>query len=260
MKKKISAVQRRHQDYLRRKGLAVGQVYAKRLYSLRRKEVKRCLELCGSYDDATLWPRIFENSFSEAGYLQDWYSGLYLAAGIPQCASTIRDLKRKKASDADAAVGVFENALKDYANRRCGSNIVSVSGTLRDELIDILNEELTEDVNIGIEKFTKKVMKRFNPLATWQVRRIAQTETMIGLAEAGAIAAADTEVRFLKEWCISGVGNTRDTHMKMDGVTVGQDEYFVLEDCRMLYPHDNSLNPPAGEIINCACSCIRIPI
>ena len=258
MKKRISTSQRRHQDYLRRKGLAVGQVYAKRLYSLRRKEVKRCLELCGNYDDVALWPRIFENAFSEAGYLQDWYSGLYLAAGLPQCASTVRDLKRKKFDNASS--GAFENTLKQYATQRCGSSIISVSGTLRDELIEILNNELTADVNIGIEKLTKHVMKQFAPLATWQVRRIAQTETMIGLAEAGSIAAADTGVRFLKEWCISGVGNTRDTHAVMDGVTVAQDEYFELEDCRMLYPHDNSLNPPAAEIINCACSCIRIPV
>jgi hypothetical protein len=103
------------------------------------------------------------------------------------------------------------------------------------------------------------VKKEFAPLNLWQARRIAQTETMIGLAESADIAAQSTEVSFVKEWCISGVGNTRESHEVMDGVTVDQNDYFELEDCRMLYPHDTSLNAPAGEIINCACSCIRIP-
>lgn len=253
-KKRISAAQRKHQDYLRRKGLAVGKVYMSRLVTLRRNEVRRVLKLCADYD-VSAWSRVIANNLNESAYLYDWHTGLYLNAGLPQAKSTVRDLTRGK---ADAPGGAFETELRNFAQQRCGRNIVSVTGTLRDDLTHILEDALN-DVNIGIEKLTKRIMKDFAPLNTWQARRIAQTETMIGLAEAASVAAQSTEVSFVKEWCISGVGNTRDTHAAMDGVTVDADEFFELEDCRMLYPHDTSMNAPAGEIINCACSCIRIP-
>ena len=261
MKKNITAAQRKHQDYLRRKGLAVGQVYAKRLIKLRQAEVKRCLELCKNYDDTLQWSRVIENNLSESGYLFDWYSGLYLNAGLPQAESVIRDLSRSKASTPG---GVYEATLRNFATQRCGQNITSVSGTLRTDLTKILANALNEDANIGIEKLTKRIQREFNALNVWQVRRIAQTETMIGLAEASAVAAADCDVEFTKQWCISGVGNTRDAHEAVDGVIVDQDEYFILTNsdgttCEMLFPHDNGNSIPAEQIINCACSCIRAP-
>lgn len=261
MKKNITTAQRKHQDYLRRKGLAVGQVYAKRLVKLRQAEVKRCLELCKNYDDTLQWSRVIENSLSESGYLFDWYSGLYLNAGLPQAESVIRDLSRSKASTPG---GVYEATLRNFATQRCGQNIASVSGTLRTDLTKILANALNEDANIGIEKLTKRIQRDFNALNVWQARRIAQTETMIGLAEASAVAAADCDVEFTKQWCISGVGNSRDAHEAVDGVIVDQDEYFLLTNsdgttCEMLFPHDNGSSIPAEQIINCACSCIRSP-
>lgn len=256
MRKKISAKQRAHMDYLRRKGLAVGKVYAARLASLRRAEVNRLLKLCASYNDITQWPRIIENNLDESAYLYDWHTGLYLAAGLPHAKSVTRDLSRGKASQPS---GIWEQTLRQFAQERCGRNIVSVSGTFRDDLTGILRNIISEDMNIGIETMTKRVKKEFAPLNAWQVRRIAQTETMIGLAESGAVAAESLDIAFTKQWCISGVGNTRESHEVMDGIIVDQNEYFQLEDCRMLYPHDTSMNPPAGEIINCACDCIRDP-
>ena len=256
MRKKISSKQRAHQDYLRKKGLAAGKIYAARLVVLRRNEVSRLLKLCMNYDDVTRWSGIIANNLNESTYLYDWTTGLYLAAGLPNAKSVTRDLSKGK---ADAPSGIWEQTLRSFASNRCGQNIVSVSGTLRDDLQKILSDALEEDVNISVESLVKRVKKDFAPLNLWQARRIAQTETMIGLAESADIAAQSTEVQFIKEWCISGVGNTRPTHLDMDGVTVDQNEVFELEDCRVMYPHDTSMNAPAGEIINCACSCIRIP-
>lgn len=260
-KKRISDQQRRHQDYLRRKGLAVGQVYMARLVKLRRKEVKRCLDICANYNDFGVWSRVIENNLNESAYLYDWQTGLYLNAGLEHAQSVQRDLTKTK---ADAVSGVWETELRNFAAQRCGRNIVSVSGTLLNDLQKILANAINEDVNIGIEKMTKRVLRDFAPLNEWQARRIAQTETMIGLAASGDMAARSCDVPFLKEWCISGVGNTRESHAEMDGVTVDQDEYFKLTNsdgttCMMLYPHDTSSNAPAEQIINCACSCIRVP-
>lgn len=258
MKKRITPAQRRHQDYLRKKGLAVGKTYMTRLAKLRHGEVKRVLELCKNYNDLSQWRGLIESNINESPYLYDWYKGLYLNAGLPHASSVVRDLSRSK---AEGPGGAWEQAIVDYATRRAGHNILIVSGTLRDDLIKLLDEEINNDINIGIEKLAKNILKGYDEkLNLWQCRRIAQTETMISLAEAGAVAAESLDVRFTKEWCISGVGNTRESHEAMDGVVVDENEYFLLEgNTLMLYPHDTSMNPPAGEIINCACSVIRMP-
>ena len=256
MKKRISPAQRRHMDYLRRKGLAVGKVYMARLEKARTKEVRRVLGICRDYDDVTQWGGVIDTNLSEAGYIFDWYRGLYLEAGLPQAASTVRDLTRGKAAGPG---GVWERVLAEFASTRCGQNIVSVTGTLRDTLKDIIRKIIIADPNTSVERMTREVQEDFGELNAWQCRRIAQTETMIGLAEAADVAARDTEIPFLKQWCISGVGNTRETHEAMDGIAVEEQEYFVLPDCELLYPHDISTGAPASEIANCACSCIRIP-
>lgn len=258
MKKRISQAQRKHQDYLRRKGLQVGRAYMGRLIRLRAKEVKRVLTLCRDYGDKSQWPRVIEDNLSEAGYLYDWFSGLYLNAGLPQAKSITRDLSRGK---AESPSGAWEQALKEYAQQRAGNRIVSLTDTLKEDVVDTMRALMELHPDMSVEKLTQAIYKTYAAnVAEWQARRIAQTETMIGLGEAGRLAAESTGLRFVKTWCISGVGNTRETHQLMDGVTVEDNEYFTLPDCAMLYPHDCSTGAPAGEIINCACSCIRTPM
>lgn len=254
MKKKIDIVQRRHQDYLRRKGLKVGRVYEGRLMRLRAKEVKRVLELCKNFDNPHEWAGVVEGNLSEP-YLFDWYKGLYTEAGLPMMKSTARDLSKGKAEPND---DMWLEELMDYAEQRAGQEIVLVSGTMKENLVKVVRGTLEEHPDIGVEKFAQSIFKGYKDIALWQARRIAQTETMIGLAAASDMAAQTLSVNFLKQWCISGVGNTRESHEVMDGVIVGQNERFVLKDCEMNYPHE--VGAPAGEIINCACTCIRLPM
>ncbi len=255
-KRSISAAERRHQDYLRRKGLKTGHVYESRLLRLRAKEVRRVLGICAQYDNPAGWPGLIESHLDETGYLPKWFEGLYQETGMPMCRSTANDLNKAKAA---ADEPLWMDALREYASNRAGSNIVIVSGTLRETLIDILRTQMEDEVNVGIEKLTKRIYARYQELAKWQVRRIAQTESMIAMADAAGIAANTLDVKFTKQWCISGLGNTRDTHELMDGVEVDQHEPFMLPGGNLLYPHDTSMGADAAEIINCACSCIRRP-
>lgn len=256
MKHRISTAQRRHQDYLRRKGLKVGAVYEARLSRLRAREVKRVLEICRDYSVPEQWPLVFQDQIDETGYLPQWWKGLFTDAGLPMCKSTARDLNKAKAADDTS---IWMEALIDYATERAGASIVSVSGTLRETLIGILQDILTDDPTIAIEKLTKRIYSQYREMAKWQVRRIAQTECMIAMADAGHAAAQTLDIGYTKQWCISGLGNTRDSHLLMDGVEVDQEEPFSLEGGLMMYPHDTSMGADAAEIINCACTCIRRP-
>ena len=254
-KRRITQAERRHQDYLRKKGLAVGKVYEGKLLKARRAEVKRVLLRCRDFGDPEQWPVVIDAMIDESGYYYDWMRGLYLNAGLPRAKSITRDLSRSKAEDPS---GVWETEITRYAQNRAGENIVSVTGSLKEKLVAITRGLMAEDT-YGIEKLTQMIFKEYNTIAEWMVRRIAQTETMIGLAEAGDVAARSLDIGFTKTWAVSGLGNTRDSHLAMDGIEVGDDEPFQLEDCLMMYPHDGSFGAPAGEIINCACDCIRRP-
>ena len=254
-KRRISSAERRHQDYLRKKGLAVGRIYEGKLLKARKAEVRRVLNLCREWNDPDSIESVINGQLDESGYYFDWQKGLFLNAGLPRAKSIVRDLSRAKAEDVP---GLWESELTRYAEQRAGENIVSVTGSLKERLVDITRGLMAEDT-YGVEKLTQMIFKEYNTIAEWMVRRIAQTETMIGLAEAGDVAARSLDIGFTKTWAVSGLGNTRDTHLAMDGIEVDDDEPFRLEDCLMMYPHDSSFGAPAGEIINCACDVIRRP-
>lgn len=260
-KKRISANQRRHNDYLRLEGLKVGTRYQNRLIKLRRQEVRRILEQCKAYGKIDHWEEVIDMHLEES-YLYDWYRGLYIASGLPKAKATARDLSLGKAAPDE---GYWEMQLEQRAKERAGSEIVLVQDTLKEQLVGITRKYMQADNQMPIEQLARAIFKDYKDIELWQARRIAQTETMISLAEAGDVAARSLDVRYDKQWVISGLGNTRETHAEMDGDVVDMDEAFEIKDangvfvCQMMYPHDGSLGAPAGEIINCACDVLHLP-
>jgi len=256
-KKRITPAERRHQDYLRRKTLRVASVYETRLERDRRSELRRVLRLARDYSDPVAIIPLIQGQIDETPYLGKWWVGLITDAGLPIAKATARDLRAMKAAGEE---DIWLASLRNYATARAGSEIAVVSGTWKDSLVRLVRGILEESPGLGVEKVTKRLFERYTGnLEKWQCRRIAQTEAMIGMGQAAADAAATLSIPFVKEWCISGLGNTRPSHEAMDGVTVDQDEPFVLPGGTMMFPHDTSLNVAAGEIINCACCCIRRP-
>ena len=255
-KKPISSLERRQRDYRRRRGLHVASVYQGRLEKDRRKELRRVLALAMDYVPEAL-PDVLMENLDESGYLPQWWQGLWVQAGLPMAKTTAGDLRAVKAAGEE---DVWLSQLRRYATVRAGNEIVIVTGTWKDSLVSLVRAYLQEDLTVGIEKLTKLVYKGYlATLEKWQCRRIAQTESMIGMADASAMAAETLGIRFTKQWCISGLGNTRASHELMDGVIVDEDEPFVLPGGMLMYPHDTSMGASASEIINCACDCIRRP-
>lgn len=257
MAKGITAAERRYQDHLRQVGVRTANNYANMLARLRNNELARVIAQLKERYHVTQWPLVAPVLINET-YLANWYRGVIVSSGLPQVGPTARAL----VGSADAVsqyAGMFEKQLANYAQTRAGAEIVSVTGTLKETVQLVLNTAISEDVNIGVEQLAQQLAREMAGKNLWQARRIAQTEMMNALAEAGQETADVLQVPYTKTWCISGVGNTRETHEVMDGQEVDQDDLFELVDCVMRYPHDTGSNPPAGEIINCACSCIRRP-
>lgn len=256
-KRYITPSERRHQDYLRKKTLRAGTIYESRLIKLRRKELKRVLAMARDYNDAESVADLLENSLDESSYLQSWWTGLWSEAGVPHAQTVARELREAKAAGEN---DIWISTLRRYASARAGNEIVSVTGTWKRSLVTLLRDYMSRETAIGVEKLTRKLYEGYmRNLEKWQCRRIAQTEAMIGMSEAGNLAARTLDIPFTKQWCISGLGNTRESHEAMDGVIVDENEPFILPGGLMMYPHDTSMGADASEIINCACACIRRP-
>lgn len=257
-RKKITPAMRRHCDYLRRKAMATARIYGKRLAKLRSAQVKALLKKCSEIAPPEQWAGIIDTSFAEP-YIRDIIPALYRETGLPQAKSTVRDMNKNKADESDILGLVWEAELDSYSRERAGELIVSVAGTVKSTLRGVLAERLLRDYS-GVEQVVRDVYDVYTVQQEWEVRRIIQTETMMSLGKAGQVAADSLDIRYTKQWATSGLVNTRDTHLAVDGVTVDQDEPFRVGNSLLMYPHDTSLNAEAGEIINCACACIRMPI
>lgn len=260
-RRKISSAERRHIDYLRRKAMATAKVYGGRLKRERRKEVKRILSICADNGKPEEWGGIVQTAFSEASYYRDIMSGLYLSVGMDRCKSTARDINRAKADASAVLNDHWLNTLNAFARSAIGERIVIVQDTAKDTLRRCIGNVLEELGNgVGIEKLVQSVYSRYTGLDEWEIRRIMQTETMIGTAKAGEIAADSLEVEYRRIWVTSGLANTRDSHLALDGVVCEGMDAFDVGNSKMMYPHDSSMNPEVGEIINCACDVLREPI
>ena len=256
-KKFIQPSERRHQDYLRKKTLKSGAVFETRLAKARRGELRRVLALARDLNDVDSLPSLLEGSLTEASYLPGWWQGLWTEVGVPASKATAQDLRQAKAA---GETDIWLSTLRRYALTRAGNEIVTVTGTWKSSLVNLLRTYMADEIGIGIEKLAKKLYNGYvGTLERWQCRRIAQTEAMIGAAEGADLAARTLDVGFTKQWCISGLGNTRASHELMDGVEVDENEPFSLPGGLLMYPHDTSFGADASEIINCACACIRRP-
>jgi SPP1 gp7 family putative phage head morphogenesis protein len=118
-----------------------------------------------------------------------------------------------------------------------------------------LNNEMAQAI-IGGES-QRDIVKRIREVtgqSKYQATRVAQTERTRIQSQARADTLTEAEalgVKTTKEWSARMV-NTRDTHAALDGVTIPQDEAFILNDGdRLMYPGDP--NGSAKNIINCRC-------
>lgn len=255
-RKPISTSDRKRIAIVRLQGLAVANVYQGRLARLRRAELRRVLSLCKQLDNTEDVPLVLEQEIRE-DYLMGWWQKLWMTAGPPAARDTAEELRQAKAAAED---NIWLQALRRYATQRAGENIVSVTGTWRESLVNLTRRLLDDDIGIGVEKLTQRIFAGYTgALQEWQCRRIAQTETMIGMAEAGNVAAQTLEIPFTKQWCTSGLPNVRESHQEVDGLEVDENDPFELPGGLLMYPHDTSMGADAAEIINCACACIRRP-
>lgn len=56
-----------------------------------------------------------------------------------------------------------------------------------------------------------------------------------------------------KQWIDIRDNKERETHREVGGKIIPIEDYFLVGDSLLLYPHDYSMNPEAKETVNCRC-------
>lgn len=222
----------------------------------RTKAIKNILKELKDYP-LQEWEQYISTELREP-YLWEWYKKLYMQVGTMTGEQAVRRFLNIKTD-----LNSWEQALLDWIEAETGNKIVLVSGTFKDWMISTLTDYMREHPNYGVEKVVmdigKDIMEKWDGIKEWQIRRIVQTESLTAMSEASDVAVKSLNIPFSKTWVISG-NNTRPLHRAANGITIPQNAMFEIGGEMLEFPRDTKHGATAGNIINCACTCIRTPV
>ena len=266
-RKKITPLQRARQAASRVNALQAVSGYQRKMSAKRTTSVKKALlDLQERKVPPVAWPQ-------EVNYTEPWMrpllTDIYRTDGMLSAVEVANRLLSRKSGVGD----VFARAILEWCAAHLGERISLMTDTVNKWLRETL-QEIYEGVSyingvevpnssLGVEQLTRMMKgeteERFVDINKWQVRRIVHTESMKSMNIAGRVAADTLGIDYEKTWSIAGI-NTRESHEAVDGMTVGKGEYFTVGGFPMEEPMDERFGAPAGEIINCSCTVIYLPV
>lgn len=135
-----------------------------------------------------------------------------------------------------------------------GDRITKINTTTR----DAVKAELIEGVRAGegVDKLRRRINGVMTDATTWRARTIARTESVMAQSFASRTAWVQSGLVSQKQWLSVIDGDTRDTHIDLQGQVVGVAEEFTSSDGDTGQgPGDFGL---ARNNINCRCAHIAV--
>ena len=135
-----------------------------------------------------------------------------------------------------------------------GSKIVSVRGTLIEDIIKAIENKIKDDTSlIALQDAIFEIVQKSQLFYKWQALRIARTETTFASAFAAMRAASQSNYEMTKEWISVKDDRTRKDHRLENGQIVDFNDPFIMADgSQMQYPGDPK--GTASQVINCRCT------
>ena len=139
--------------------------------------------------------------------------------------------------------------IKDLLRNFIVQQSYSIFSTTKDVLIRTLNKSIEEGWEVDE---TVKALEELD-LADYQAARIVRTEITRAANAGSQVASESFPYEQQKEWLATHDGRTRHAHMRLDGIVVDEQDYFIDEDGNALrFPGDPEAS--AETTINCRCS------
>lgn len=140
--------------------------------------------------------------------------------------------------------------------RAVDQRIAGFAWKVNETTVKLITEEMNLALDLGepISDIAKRLDKIYDFSENHRSKTTAQTE-VIGGANAGQLNAYMKNGVENKEWLTARDERVRQSHLTMDGQTVGITESFTTgAGSRLQYPGDRTGAAPAGEVINCRCT------
>lgn len=181
----------------------------------------------------------------------------------------IRASRRKVKADGTGAFGFSEEwnqSITDYLNQYLLARaVIPVTESTKKQILRILLQGQAE--GWGIDRIIQELEnEETDELTRFRARRIVRTELSIAANFADKMVQDSVPFEVEKIWISVHDNRTRDSHVKMDGVTVDGDADFHVPIIKkrvqvgidlMSGPGDPEAT--AGNIINCRCTRALIP-
>lgn len=163
------------------------------------------------------------------------------------------------ARDARAFVGFTQydyNLVSQFQNKLLGDPAAALDNQLRDARFDAtLKRAARGDLALTTEQVDTMTQRYSDRLLAWRSETWSRTATLNSVREgqlvswqdAGRAAGVDPATDMTKTWVTTLDGRERPSHHDMDGVTVGLNETWDVED-------DGDVQTPGENAYNCRCT------
>jgi len=153
--------------------------------------------------------------------------------------------------------------VEDWLSVAGAQKVVQVNNHTKSVIADIIANAYLIDPDTGAQlgrlsalETSRLIREKFSDMKAYRAERIARTEINSaanwGHDEGAKAISADTGLQLSKTWMAVADNRTRDTHSRIDGETVRDDETFSNG---LRFPGDPM--GPANEIIMCRCTFVH---
>ena len=210
-------------------------------------------------------PSTLVTLFLDTTKINDAVFRIWLRTAQIQGAEEIREFQSQLdfKNQSEFRRGLVDSIIRNLT-RNNGPNIVSMSRTFADYLIQLMTEAMATYNGTNIERLVRDLRKTFRSpeFYRYQIARIARTETTGASNWASLEAGKSLNFQQDKIWYTAGDERVRPNHRELDEVRVEVDGYFQSGPVQLLYPGDPNPIPyelGAGEVINCRCRARLVP-
>jgi len=160
-------------------------------------------------------------------------------------------------------LATWETLVEDWLNAAGAQKVTQVDAYTKSVIAQVISNAYAIDPETGGRlgrlsalETAKLLQEKFGDMKAYRAERIARTEINSaanwGHAEGAKSISANTGLRLDKTWMAVADNRTRDTHSRIDGETVRDDERFSNG---LRFPGDPM--GPSEEIIQCRCTFVH---
>lgn len=156
----------------------------------------------------------------------------------------------------------FRSFMENFVKNNCTERITSVTNMSKAKARGVINDVIAampgeDEFDVG-RQIKKSLEKQGGKISKWRARMIARTEVVSASNAGQQIGAEAANVPMKKTWVSTMDDRVRDRHARMNGVSVGLENDFIVGGEPMNTPGDPRAS--AGNTVNCRCTVSYQPI